>query len=95
MASLTPDAVRRLFAWFDYLKRWDEDEALRRNSVLLDSIPGVYFMRTTTDLRIFFRMDGDTVTVLHVARTPAILASGGVSVSASATEVVNPDHQGK
>jgi hypothetical protein len=38
-------------------------------------------MRTTTDIRIFFRIDGDTVTVLDVAKTPAILTSGGVSNS--------------
>jgi hypothetical protein len=48
--------------------------------VELDQIPGVYVMRTTTDIRIFFRLDGETVTVLDVAKTPAILSSGGVRV---------------
>ena len=81
MGSLTPEGVRRLQNWFESLKRWDEDEVLRRNSVLLDSIPGVYVMRTTTDIRIFFRIDGDTVTVLNVATRAAILTSAGVSVA--------------
>jgi hypothetical protein len=91
MRSLDPNGERRLNAWFDYLRRWDEDEVVRKNSVLLDQIPGVYVMRTTTDIRIFFRIDGDTVTVLDVAKTPAILASGGVSVSGNANVVINPD----
>jgi hypothetical protein len=95
MRSLDPDGVRQMHAWFDYLRRWDEDDVVRRNSVLLDSIPGVYVMRTTTDIRIFFRIDGDTITVLDIARTPAILTSagvtGGVTVAGSAPAVINPD----
>ena len=79
MGSLDPDGIRRLNGWFDCLRRWDEDEVVRRNSVPLDSIPGVYVMITTTDLRIFFRIDGDTVTVLDVATTGAILTTSGVA----------------
>jgi hypothetical protein len=93
--SLDPDGRRRVFAWFDYLKRWDEDEVVRKNSILLDQVPGVYVMRTTTDIRIFFRIDGDTITVLDVAKTPTILTSGGIRVSASATAVVKPDQKVK
>jgi len=95
MSSLKPDAVRQLQAWFDDLKRWDEDEALRQNSVLLETIPGVYYMRTATDIRIFFRIDGDTITVLDVAKISAILASGGVHVSGSANGTINPEHKVK
>ncbi len=89
--SLNPDGVRRMHAWFDYLQRWDEDEVVRRNSVLLDSVPGVYVMRTTTDIRIFFRIDGDIVTVLDIARTPAILTSGGISAAGRANVVIDPN----
>jgi hypothetical protein len=35
LRSLDPDEVRRVHAWFDYLKRWDEDEAVRKNSLPL------------------------------------------------------------
>jgi hypothetical protein len=31
LRSLDPDGVGRIHAWFDYLKRWDEDEVLRKN----------------------------------------------------------------
>lgn len=95
MRSLDPDGVRRVHAWFDYLQRWDEDEVVRRNSIPLDSVPGVYVMRTTTDIRIFFRIDGNTVTVLDVAKTPAILTSGGVSRSESVQAVGSPVSQVK
>jgi hypothetical protein len=95
MASLDPEGAKRLLGWFDDLRRWDEDEAVRKNSVLLDSIPGVFVMRTSTDIRIFFRIDGDTVTVLNAATTAAIFASAGISAPASAGAVINPDPQVK
>ncbi len=81
MQSLDADGVRRVQSWFHYLERWDEDEVVRKNSIPLDRIPGVYIMRTTTDLRIFFRIDGDTITVLDVAKKQAILTVGGIGVS--------------
>jgi hypothetical protein len=52
---------------------------VRKNSQPLNELPGVYVMRTTTDIRIFFRIDGDTVTVLDVAKKAAILTSGHAS----------------
>jgi len=79
MRTLDPDGVRGVHAWFTYLERWDTDEVVRRNSQQLQELPGVYVMRTTTDIRIFFRIDGDTITVLDVAKKAAILTSGHVS----------------
>jgi hypothetical protein len=79
MRTLDPDGVRRVHAWFSYLERWDTDEVVRRNSEQLQEMPGVYVMRTTTDIRIFFRIDGDTVTVLDVAKKAAILTSGQIA----------------
>jgi mRNA-degrading endonuclease RelE of RelBE toxin-antitoxin system len=79
MRTLDPDGVRRVHAWFSYLERWDTDEVVRRNSEQLQEMPGVYVMRTTTDIRIFFRIDGDTVTVLDVAKKAAILTSGHIA----------------
>jgi hypothetical protein len=76
MRTLDPDGARRVRAWFSYLERWDTDEVVRRNSEQLQEMPGVYVMRTTTDIRIFFQIDGDTITVLDVAKKAAILTSG-------------------
>src|SRR4051794_11057343 len=90
MRSLDPDGVRRVHAWFDYLKRWDEDEVVRENSLLLPGYEGVYVLRTTTDIRIFFRIDGDTITILDIAKQSAILASGDVGIGGSAGVTLTP-----
>jgi hypothetical protein len=79
MRSLDPEGARRVRAWFDSLARWDEDEAVRKNSLSLEQAPGVYMLKTTTDFRIFFRLDGDTVTILDVANRAALLSSGTAS----------------
>ena len=79
LRTLDPAGVRRVKSWFTYLKRWDTDEAVRQNSGPLEDMPGVYVLRTTTDLRIFFRIDGDTITILDIAKLAAILASRGIS----------------
>jgi len=79
MRMLNADGARRVQAWFSYLERWDTDDVVRRNSPQLPEMPGVYVMRTTTDIRIFFRVDGDTVTILDVAKKAALLTSGHVA----------------
>jgi mRNA-degrading endonuclease RelE of RelBE toxin-antitoxin system len=79
LQSLDADDVRKVLAWFDNLRNWDNDPFVRRHSHKLDSVPGVYVLMTSSDIRIFFRIDGDTVTVLDVAKKSSILASGGVS----------------
>ena len=76
LRMLDADGVRRVQAWFSCLERWDTDEHVRKNSHQLTDVPGVYMMRTTTDIRIFFEIDGDTITVLDVAKKAALLASG-------------------
>ncbi len=78
MRTLDPDGVRRVHAWFDYLKQWDTDEVVRKNSRPLEGMPGVYILLTTTDIRIFFRVDDFKITVLDVAKKATILASGHI-----------------
>src|SRR5580693_4032602 len=96
MSSLDPDGVRRVQAWFDYLKRWDEDEVVRKNSLPLPGHQGIFVLKTTTDIRIFFRIDGDTITVLDIAKQSAIFASGGIGIGGSADVIFTPgEKQGK
>lgn len=78
LRTLDADDVRRVQAWFDHLRNWDGDEHVRRHSHSLTGVPGVYILKTTTDIRIFFRIDGDTITVLDIAKKSAIVASGNV-----------------
>jgi hypothetical protein len=92
LSSLGPQEVQRLHDRFDRLRRWDDDQGVRNNSTSLDRIPGVYITRAPGDVHIFFRIDGDTVTILDVARTSAILASGGIHVAGNAEAVVNANH---
>jgi hypothetical protein len=93
LSSLDPDGVRRVRAWFDYLKRWDEDEVVRQNSLPLPGHEGVYVLRTTTDLRIFFTIEGDTITVRDVAQKRAILTSGGIGIGGPAGVSHRPDEK--
>src|SRR5437016_147494 len=78
LRTLDPDGVQRVYAWFARLKDWDGDETVRRNSQALEGMPGVYVMRTTGDMRIFFKVEGDTITILDLAKKQAILSSGYV-----------------
>jgi hypothetical protein len=93
LRSLDRDEVRRVRAWFDYLKRWDEDEVVRKNAVPLPGHEGVYVLLTTTDIRIFFTIESDTITVLDVAEKRTILTSAGITIGASAA--VSPIAGGK
>jgi mRNA-degrading endonuclease RelE of RelBE toxin-antitoxin system len=94
MRNVDPDGRRKVQAWFDYLQRWDEDEVVRDNSLALPKHEGVYVLRTSTDIRIFFRIDGDTITVLDVAKKSAIEASGGVSIGGAADVTIMPKKKG-
>jgi hypothetical protein len=78
LRTLDPDGVRRVHAWIDHLRNWDGDETVRKNSLALEGMPGVYVLRTTTDIRIFFKIEGDVITILDVAKKQAILTSGDV-----------------
>lgn len=75
LRTLGPEDVRRVHAWFDHLANWDDDPFVRENSHALDEVPGVRMFRTSTDTRIFFTIEGDTITVLDVAKKQAILTT--------------------
>jgi hypothetical protein len=78
LRMISDDDVRKVRGWFDRLSNWDSDSFVRRHSHSLPSVPDVQVLKTSTDLRIFFKMEGDTITVIDVARTHAILASAAV-----------------
>jgi mRNA-degrading endonuclease RelE of RelBE toxin-antitoxin system len=78
LRTLDPDNVRSVQSWFTRLANWDHDPFVRSDSHSLDSVPGVYLLKTSTDIRIFFKMDGDTITILDIARKQSILTSGSI-----------------
>lgn len=79
LRMLDPNDRRKVHTWFTHLENWDGDPFVRSHSHSLDSIPGVYVLKTSTDLRVFFKIDGDTVTILDVGSKQSILTSGHIS----------------
>jgi len=75
LRTLGSDEVRRVNAWFSRLANWDGDPFVRDNSHALAGVPGVRVFRTSTDTRIFFTIEGDTITVLDVAKKQAIMTT--------------------
>jgi mRNA-degrading endonuclease RelE of RelBE toxin-antitoxin system len=78
LRTLDDDNRRRVHDWFGHLANWDGDEFVRSHSHSLDSIPGVYVLKTSTDLRIFFTIHGNTVTIIDIAKKQSILTSGHI-----------------
>src|SRR5262245_51798630 len=55
---------RAMMAWIDNLKRWETDPYVREHSHKLNGHDNVYLLITDSDLRIFFSLEGDSITVL-------------------------------
>jgi mRNA-degrading endonuclease RelE of RelBE toxin-antitoxin system len=68
----------RVHAWFGHLANWDGDEFVRSHSHRLDSIPDVYVLKASKDLRIFFTLNGNTVTIIDIGKKQSILTSGHI-----------------
>lgn len=79
LRTLDDDEVRRVHAWFDHLRNWDDDAYVRGHSHSLEDVPGVFVLKTSTDFRIFFQINGEAITIVDVAKKSAISASGRVS----------------
>jgi hypothetical protein len=82
LTTLSRDDRERVNTWFDYLRNWDEDAFVQSRSVELD-VNGetVYMFRTSTDARIFYKVDraSGTVSVVDLATAETILSSGAAS----------------
>jgi mRNA-degrading endonuclease RelE of RelBE toxin-antitoxin system len=76
LRTLDHENARKVQAWFAHLGNWDNDPFVQSHSHRLDSVPGVYVLKTSSDIRIFFKMDGDTITILDIAKKQSILTSG-------------------
>lgn len=79
LRTMDADDVQKVHHWFDRLRNWDGDGIVRSRSHLLETIPGgVRLLKTDTDIRIFFRIDGETITILDVAKKSAIYTSSNI-----------------
>jgi hypothetical protein len=61
-------------AWFDHLRNWRNDEFVRTHARPVKAQPGVHVLRTSGDFAIFFRLSGDTLTVLSIFLEDALQA---------------------
>ncbi len=79
LRNASDDERRRVQAWIDNLRRWETDSFIREHSKKLDVGDNVYMLVTSTDIRIFFSLEKDTITVLDVARRDTIIRSSLLS----------------
>jgi mRNA-degrading endonuclease RelE of RelBE toxin-antitoxin system len=79
LRSLSQDDRQRVQAWLDHLRNWEGDRFIQTRSHRLPSFENTYVLQTSTDIRIFFTKENDTITVFDVAKRPAILTSGHIS----------------
>ncbi len=77
LATPSRDDRERVQTWFNYLSDWDRDPFVRDHSVPLQ-VEGkdVFMFRTSTDVRIFYTIDAEVLTVINVARKETVEASG-------------------
>ena len=75
LRTLTERERQHVFAWIDHLKNWEHDDAVRKKSHRLDDSDNVFVLRTTSDMRIFFKLDGNKITVLDIATKSTIVNS--------------------
>ncbi len=73
LRALGEEDRRNVSAWLDHLKNWENDRFVRRHAHPLTSADGVYVLRTSTDLRIFFSLQPDQIVVLDIARKATIM----------------------
>jgi mRNA-degrading endonuclease RelE of RelBE toxin-antitoxin system len=83
LRSLSDEDRRKMAAWLDHLKNWENDPHVRKQSHKLDSTEGVYVLRTSTDLRIFFSLQEDQIVVLDIARKGTIMSFGPLAEQGS------------
>jgi hypothetical protein len=76
LQTLGEEDRRTVHYWLDELKNWERGGFVRQHSYQLKPNENVYVLQTSTDLRIFFRLEPDKITVLAIARKGAILTSG-------------------
>lgn len=80
LRTLDEDDRRRVTALIQALENWENDQSLRDRSQRLDTADDIYVLKTSTDLRIFFRvlLDRGKIVVLDIANKKTILASGSI-----------------
>jgi len=77
--TLSSQDRQKIFAWIDHLGNWENDSTVRKNSKHVGDKGNLYVLRATNDVRVFFLLQGDTITVVDVATKDSIITSGKIS----------------
>ncbi len=77
LRTMNDHDVRTVRTWLNRLSKFDKD--IRDRSYELPGLQkAVYLLKTDGDFRIFYRIDGDTITILDVAKKATIYTSGHI-----------------
>ncbi len=66
--TLSDEDRRRVWAWFDHLKNWENDPFVREHSQRLASATDVYLLKTSNDIRIVFELNDDRIEILELPK---------------------------
>lgn len=74
LAGLPDDERRRVQLWLEHLRKWGADAEIQEHSTRLfpEEEPNLYVLRTASDVRIFFTVGDDEITVVDIARRDAL-----------------------
>jgi hypothetical protein len=73
LSTLRDDDRRRLLTFFDRLRNWETDPLLAEYSRALPGEEGVRVIKAN-GWHVFFRIEGDTLTILDIASSETIAA---------------------
>jgi len=76
LRNLSDDDRRKVWAWISNLEKWETDPYVQQHSKQLNAGENVYMLLTSTDVRIFFTLEKDSITVEDVAKRATIIGSG-------------------
>ena len=79
LRNISQDDRNKIRVWFGYLERWESDPFAREHSRKLEGGENVYMLVTSTEVRIFFRLEKETITILDVANQSTIVRSGQIT----------------
>ena len=67
LRTLGDEDRQKVGAWFDHLKNWENDPFVREHSLKLAATENIYLLKTSSDFRIFFRLEKDRIVILDIA----------------------------
>ena len=74
LPTLPQDDRRNVLDWIERLKNWEDDEFVRRRAHKLNPVENIYVMNAGGELRIFFKVESQKLSILDIARRDTVLS---------------------